>query len=333
VGLDVDDFWVGPTGTRPSSAPLNLAPTAAFTHTENGLTVSVDGTGSSDPERAALSYAWTFGDGASATGAAASHDYTAAGTYPVTLTVTDPGGATSTATASVTVAPRAPAAEALAADAFTRELASGWGPADRGGAWSVTGSGSLSSVSGGVGHLQVTKAGGSATGMLNSLSLRDVAVQSQVVVPQAPTGGGTSVTVAARRVGSTQYQAVYRFLANGRITVTLQRVVSGTTTTLAAAVTLPGTYTPGSALLVRFDVAGEGTTTLQAKAWAKDSTEPATWQHTATDDTAALQRPGAVGISVYVSGSSTTLPVGLDVDDFWVGPTGTRPDAVTTPVP
>jgi PKD repeat protein len=333
VRLDVDDVWVGRAGTRPSSAPLNLAPTAAFTHTESGLTVSVDGSGSSDPERAALTYAWTFGDGTSAAGATASHDYTAGGTYPVTLTVTDPGGATSTSTASVTVAPPAPVAAALAADAFARELASGWGSADAGGAWTVTGSGSLSSVSGGLGHLRVTKAGASATAMLNALKLRDVAVQTHLVLPAAPTGTGTSVTVAARRVGATQYQAVYRFLADGRVTVTLQRVVSGTTTTLAAAVPLPGRYTPGTALVVRLDVAGEGTTTLRAKAWTSGQPEPVDWQISATDATAALQVAGAVGISVYLSGSSTGLPAGTDVDNFWVGPAGTRPDTAATPAP
>ena len=58
------------------------------------------------------SYAWTFGDGGTATGPAPAHTYAGAGDYPVTLTVTDDGGLTNTAAATVTVTPP-PAPEAL----------------------------------------------------------------------------------------------------------------------------------------------------------------------------------------------------------------------------
>jgi hypothetical protein len=95
-------------------------------------------------------------------------------------------------------------------------------------------------------------------------------------------------------------------------------------------VTLPGlTYTPGTVLTVRFDVSGNGTTTLSGKAWPKGQPEPAAWQVTGTDTTAALQRTGGVGVDTYVSGSATAVPVRLTVDDFWAGAAGTaRP---TTP--
>jgi len=51
------------------------------------------------------SYAWTFGDAATATGVAPSHPYSAAGTFTVTLTVTDEIGQTSVTSKTVTIAP------------------------------------------------------------------------------------------------------------------------------------------------------------------------------------------------------------------------------------
>lgn len=66
-----------------------------------GQTVNFDGSGSTD-DGTITSYVWNFGDGATGTGVT-SHVYTAAGTYTVTLTVTDNGGLTGTDTAKVTV--------------------------------------------------------------------------------------------------------------------------------------------------------------------------------------------------------------------------------------
>ncbi|MGW9419649.1 ThuA domain-containing protein [Cellulosimicrobium funkei] len=69
------------------------------------LEVSFDGTGSTDPEGEALTYAWDFdGDGTTdSTSAAPSHTYTENGVYDARLTVTDPAGKVGTATVPITV--------------------------------------------------------------------------------------------------------------------------------------------------------------------------------------------------------------------------------------
>ena len=41
---------------------------------------------------------------------------------------------------------------------------------------------------------------------------------------------------------------------------------------------------------------------------------------TATDTTAALQNPGAVGLYTYLSGSATNLPFVVSYDNFRVAP-------------
>ncbi|MDD5219951.1 MAG: PKD domain-containing protein, partial [Candidatus Bipolaricaulis sp.] len=74
----------------------NQPPTASFSFSPAsvaaGQTVVFNATASSDPDGAIASYAWTFGDGATATGSSPSHAYADAGSFTVTLTVRDDGG-------------------------------------------------------------------------------------------------------------------------------------------------------------------------------------------------------------------------------------------------
>ena len=64
---------------------------------------SFDGTGSSDIDGTIAMYFWDFGDDTNGTTASATHSYPTAGTYLVTLTVTDNAGATDTDMISVFV--------------------------------------------------------------------------------------------------------------------------------------------------------------------------------------------------------------------------------------
>lgn len=67
----------------------NHLPVPDATVTTSGSHVSADGSASSDEDASPTSFTWTFGDGATATGAAVQHVYAAPGTYEITLTVAD----------------------------------------------------------------------------------------------------------------------------------------------------------------------------------------------------------------------------------------------------
>ena len=95
------------TETPPDpTASFNVSISSVFFGTFGYVTswpISMDGSGSSHPDGAALEYVWSFGDGESATGAQVEHAYAAPGTYPVTLTVRTAGGQQGTMSTSLTV--------------------------------------------------------------------------------------------------------------------------------------------------------------------------------------------------------------------------------------
>jgi PKD repeat protein len=95
-------FVISDDGSQPP--PANLPPVAAFTAGCTGLTCSVDGSASYDPDGSSVGYSWDWGDGSSTPNGdpVTSHTYDAAGTDTVTLTVTDANHATDTATQVVT---------------------------------------------------------------------------------------------------------------------------------------------------------------------------------------------------------------------------------------
>ncbi|RME28685.1 MAG: PKD domain-containing protein, partial [Candidatus Zixiibacteriota bacterium] len=75
--------------------PANQPPVANANGPYSGTVgnpVSFSSAGSNDPDGSITAYSWDFGDGATSTAANPTHTYSAAGTYTVTLTVTDNQG-------------------------------------------------------------------------------------------------------------------------------------------------------------------------------------------------------------------------------------------------
>jgi PKD repeat protein len=97
--------FLGACGGR---GPTNVSPAVTFAVSPPGVAiVGVTAVtflaSATDPDGGALNYRLDFGDGTSASSAAATHVYQTEGTFPVALTVRDEGGGSTTVTTAVTV--------------------------------------------------------------------------------------------------------------------------------------------------------------------------------------------------------------------------------------
>lgn len=298
----------------------NAAPVARFKTSVSGLTVSVDASESSDPDGTLARYAWDFGDGASGDGMQATHTFTGAGTYPVTLTVTDDGGATSQIVSGVSVAP-VETGGALALDGFDREVASGLGDAELGGAWSLAGAAANFSVSQGAARMQVPRAGSGLNAFLPAGTGIDTESSTSVSLDKIPTGGGAQLSLVGRRVDDrNDYRAVAKIAASGAVTLDLTRTSEGSNTQLASQFIRGLNLAPSEQLHLKLSAVstGDGGTMLKAKAWKEGTAEPADWQVSTVDTTPSLQAAGASGLLVYISGSAGNVPVTISWDRFEV---------------
>jgi PKD repeat protein len=115
-GPVVDTFVVD----EPPTGSFTFAPSGAA----SGTSVAFDGSASGDLDGSITGYTWSFGDGATGSGATIAHSYALPGQYTVTLTVIDSSLQTASASQSVTVtAPAGNAAKISANSAFTSRAA------------------------------------------------------------------------------------------------------------------------------------------------------------------------------------------------------------------
>ena len=108
VTLNVTDGWG--TGDivveRVTIAGAIMSPVASFKAVQasgTSLTVSFDGTASSNPDGSFLDYFWNFGDGTTGTGFLVTHTYASPGAYTVTLTVANHDGQSNRTSMSLTI--------------------------------------------------------------------------------------------------------------------------------------------------------------------------------------------------------------------------------------
>ena len=225
--------------------------------------------------------------------------------------MTDNDGATGSVTRAVSVSN---AVGPVAADAFGRTVASGFGTADTGGNW--TGSTTPLSVSGGTGRISLA-AGAGPSAALTAVSATDVNAVVDIALDKRPVAGNGYIYLDARKSGTSGYRARLTVAPNGVLTLALVRVSSNVETTLSTIGT-GLTYVAGTTMKARLSLTGTSPTTLSAKVWPATSSEPTAWTLTASDSTPERQAPGGVGLGSFLSGAATNAPITLSVDNLSV---------------
>lgn len=213
----------------------------------------------------------------------------------------------------------------VAADTFDRAVSAGWGSAELGGRWQLDGPGSAFAVRGGAASVEVGDSRiGAAVGPLTDRT----DVTATLRRDPSRSAGTAVVGVEARRVSRTQdYEARVALAPDGSVSLLLARraetgsIADEPDAALSNTVTLLGsagrdgsgagsdTEPPPAPVTVRVQAVGTNPTTLRAKAWATNGSEPQDWTVTSSDSTADLQRPGTVGLTAVGTGAGGTLQI------------------------
>ncbi|MER6147950.1 hypothetical protein [Streptomyces hirsutus] len=196
-------------------------------------------------------------------------------------------------------------------DTFGRTVASGWGAANTGQAWTLTGGPATDyAVASGVGSHTMTTANVSRRCTMAQPGA-DFDLLVDVATSVLATGGFQSGGPMARATdGNNLYQARLEATTTQGLVLTLRKRVGGTETALATA-TLALTHVAGTFYRIRFQ--GQGST-LQARAWRAADPDPGGWQVSVTDT--SLTAAGEMGVrSILAAGNTNTNPV-VRYDNF-----------------
>ena len=306
-----DNFWAGSTAGDRAPAE-NQQPEAVFSVETSGLAVVLDASGSSDPDGSVESYAWDFGDGATGSGSSATHEYAEAGTYEVTLTVTDDEGAEASSSQSVEVTePAEPGPGELVDDGFDRPDGQ-LGTAPLGGAWTQTSGASNVGIEDGRAKFTSQNASQTRAAALTEVTADSADLTFSFSLSDEIVNGNMYVSAIGRSTAGSDYRARWIIQPSGTVQAQLSRGSS-----VMAWQNLPGmTLEPGVEYRIRLQVFGVGETTVRSKIWAEGTAEPAEWQLSTTDSTPELQAAGHMGIATYAGGGFDPLPCSVFIDDF-----------------
>jgi hypothetical protein len=238
----------------------------------------------------------------------------------VTATATDTLGDTSEFGTNVTVAPPVlPPGTVLGSDDFGRTVGGGWGSADVGGPWALSGNTSDFAVDGTSGKVTVGTVGvpGQHGALLPGGSFQDVELGGTVAIDRVPAGNNDYAFLVARhQANGTEYRLRVRIATTGVVYLQAASVAGTTETYVGNELNTHLALAPGAILHVHAQVVGANPTAIRMRAWLDGSTEPTTWPYSVTDATAALQTAGSAGLETRLASGSTSLGTVFSFDGF-----------------
>ena len=223
-------------------------------------------------------------------------------------------------------------------DDFARTLATGWGDAGTGGAWSVSAPGQAS-VAGGAGVLAL-QPGRGVQAFLAATAVRDADAAATFSTQTLPAGNGLYTELMLRRqADGSAYRVLARVTASGDVRLGVTRNRGGSTTVLARETATAVTVTPGSEVVVEGEVSATDPVVVRARV-RPVGTAPAGWAATARDGAAdRIATAGSIGISTYLSSHSGPITARVGhlhaetVDADAETPPAPQPPVPSAPVP
>jgi sugar lactone lactonase YvrE len=218
----------------------------------------------------------------------------------------------------------------VVSDSFSRTVSNGWGSADTGGSYSLTGTAANFSTNGSVGIMHVTGNGSSnqLIARLNSVSARDVDETTKISLDKLPTGTAHTIYIIGRTVSDgNEYRLKLYIGSNGDVKLQASTIVSGNETLLGNQSSALINITANQTFDVHTQFTGVSPTSINARIWLDSNSEPTTWGWQTTDSTSVLQAAGSVGL---LSRAGSGAPVNFSYDNFTV--TSGTPSPTPTPV-
>lgn len=201
----------------------------------------------------------------------------------------------------------------VVADTFERQVDPGWGEADEGGRYAVTGETDLR-VEDGVGVVTLPRPGSSRSASLTQARPQDLTASVDVLAPSpVKYGSGVYVALHLRANGGFYYRALLRFAADRQVFLSLARFDGSDERRLELApeTTVAKGVRPGQRLAVAVTVTGSAPVELTVVV-QRGSGGPVTVRGT---DTAAARLVGGGGLTLwtYVGGKSeANKQIGFD---------------------
>lgn len=204
-------------------------------------------------------------------------------------------------------------------DTFSRTVSNGWGSTPQSQAYTTSGgTASDFSTNGSRGQIKLSTVNNRLTRLSTSFTNFETTVRLALSAVPTANYAYAGPCVRIQSSGNDYYHARLRHNSSGSLTLTIQKIISGSQTNLSSEVTVGSGYSASTYYRVRFAAAGTNPTHLRAKAWKDGDPEPALWQAEITDSTSTLQAAGGSGIRAGGHSSFTPLNTSYYVDDFQV---------------